>query len=71
MPEASDDFITVTDGDARHISYSLRMAVGDDITLCNGGKDYFWHGRTWDTSLVKGLDSYLKENGLVDSPDDY
>lgn len=36
-----------------------------------GGKDYFWHGRTWDTSVVKGLDSYLKENGLVDSPDDY
>lgn len=36
-----------------------------------GGKDYFWHGRTWDTSLVKGLDSYLKENGLVDSPEDY
>ena len=41
VPEAFDDFITVKDGDARHISYSLRMAVGDDITLCNGGKDYF------------------------------
>ena len=42
-----------------------------DIYSSFGGKDYFWHGRTWDTSLVKGLDSYLKENGLVDSPEDY
>ncbi|MGN0640470.1 MAG: class B sortase [Oscillospiraceae bacterium] len=42
-----------------------------DIYSGYGGKDYFWHGRTWDTSIVKGLDSYLKENGLVDSPDDY
>ena len=32
-----------------------------DIYSGFGGEDYFWHGRTWDTSLVKGLDGYLKE----------
>ena len=37
----SGDHILVTGGDARHISYSLRMATGDDITFCNNGKDYF------------------------------
>lgn len=42
-----------------------------DIYSGFGGKDYFWHGRTWDTSEVKGLDAYLRENGLVDNPDDY
>ena len=36
-----------------------------------GGKQYLWHGRTWDTSLVKGLDAYIKENGLEDSPENY
>lgn len=41
VPEVSGDHILVTGGDARHISYSLRMATGDDITFCNNGKDYF------------------------------
>lgn len=41
VPAVSGDTILVTGGDARHISYSLRMATGDDITFCNGGKDYF------------------------------
>ena len=41
VPEVSGDHILVTGGDARHISYSLRMATGDDITFCNSGKDYF------------------------------
>lgn len=30
-----------------------------------------WKGRTWDTSLVKGMDEYIKENGLEDSPENY
>lgn len=30
-----------------------------------------WKGRTWDTSVVKGLDAYIKENGLEDDPSDY
>lgn len=35
------DFITVTDGDARHIGRSLRMKIGDGITFCRCGTDYF------------------------------
>lgn len=27
-----------------------------------------WSGRTWDTSLVKGMDEYIRENGLEDDP---
>lgn len=30
-----------------------------------------WKGRTWDISLVKGMDEYLRENGLEDDPADY
>ena len=30
-----------------------------------------WFGRTWDTSLVKGMDEYIAENHLEDDPADY
>ncbi|MCH5196452.1 MAG: class B sortase [Oscillospiraceae bacterium] len=30
-----------------------------------------WKGRTWDTSVIKGLDAYIKEHGLEDDPSDY
>lgn len=30
-----------------------------------------WKGRTWDTSVVKGLDEYIKSNGLEDDPANY
>lgn len=30
-----------------------------------------WQGRTWDTSVVKGLDDYIKSHGLEDDPKDY
>lgn len=30
-----------------------------------------WKGRTWDTSVVKGLDAYIKEKGLEDDPANY
>lgn len=30
-----------------------------------------WHGRTWDISLVKGMDDYIAENHLEDDPADY
>lgn len=30
-----------------------------------------WKGRTWDTSVVKGLDDYIKQNHLEDNPEDY
>ena len=37
----SDGIITVKDGDAFHIARSLRMAVGDEITVCDGeGVEY-------------------------------
>lgn len=37
-----DGIITVKDGDAFHVARSLRMAVGDEITVCDGeGVEYF------------------------------
>ncbi len=30
-----------------------------------------WYGRTWDISLVKGMDEYIKENHLEDDPANY
>lgn len=38
----------------------------DAYTQAFGNK---WNGRTWDTSLVKGMDEYIKENGLEDKPE--
>ena len=35
------DVIIVTDSDARHIGRSLRMKIGDPITFCRCGTDYF------------------------------
>ena len=35
------DSFTITGDDARHIGRSLRMKIGDDITFCNNGTDYF------------------------------
>ena len=34
------DYINVEGADARHIGYSLRMKVGDELTFCRTGKDY-------------------------------
>ena len=36
-----DKIITVAGSDANHISRSLRMKIGDKITFCNKGTDYF------------------------------
>ena len=36
----SDGFITVRGSDAAHISYSLRMKTGEEITFCRAGTDY-------------------------------
>ena len=33
-------YITIAGEDARHIGRSLRMAVGEEITVCHGGTDY-------------------------------
>lgn len=34
------DYINVEGADARHIGYSLRMKVGDELTFCRMGTDY-------------------------------
>ena len=34
------DYINVEGADARHIGYSLRMKVGDELTFCRTGTDY-------------------------------
>lgn len=36
-----NDVIDVRGADARHIGYSLRMKIGDEITFCHMGMDYF------------------------------
>lgn len=35
------NIIDVRGADARHIGYSLRMKIGDEITFCHNGMDYF------------------------------
>ena len=35
-PIAVGDTVSLTSDDARHVSYSLRMAVGDEVTLLDG-----------------------------------
>ncbi len=44
-PEAiRDGEITISGDDARHIARSLRMAVGDEVTACDGGgTEYLCH----------------------------
>lgn len=46
------DFITVTGADANHIGRSLRMKIGDDITFCRCGTDYFCKIETMTDSSV-------------------
>ena len=36
----AEDYIRVTGSDARHIGYSLRMKIGEEITFCCKGTDY-------------------------------
>ena len=38
--EVNGDKIITTGEDARHIGYSLRMKIGDEITFCSGGFEY-------------------------------
>ena len=40
IDHSPENFITVTGGDAAHISLSLRMKCGDKITFCHMGMDY-------------------------------
>ena len=38
--DISDGMINITGPDARHIGRSLRMRLGDEITVCSGGVEY-------------------------------
>ncbi len=42
LENADGDTLTIRGGDARHIACSLRMQVGDALTVCNGkGEDFY------------------------------
>jgi len=38
--QINNDIVTIIGDDAHHISRSLRMAVGENITICDGKKEY-------------------------------
>ncbi len=38
--DISDGKVSITGSDARHIGRSLRMRLGDEITVCSGGVEY-------------------------------
>ena len=38
--QINDNVVTITGDDAHHISRSLRMAVGENITVCDGKREY-------------------------------
>ncbi len=51
-----------------------RIVKKDSVKFFDAYYEIFgqlWKGRTWDISLVKGMDEYLRENGLEDDPADY
>lgn len=41
LEEVTSDIIRITGEDANHIGRSLRMRIGDDLTVCSQGRDYF------------------------------
>lgn len=40
LEKVNSDVIRITGEDANHIGRSLRMRVGDDLTVCSEGRDY-------------------------------
>lgn len=51
-----------------------RITEKDSVKFFDGYYELFgqlWRGRTWDISLVKGMDEYIREKGLEDDPADY
>ena len=38
--QISDELVRVTGDDAHHIARSLRMAVGEHVTLCDDSREY-------------------------------
>ncbi len=49
----ADSFL-IENSDAVHISRSLRMKIGDEITLCHAGVDYFCEITSIDEKTVSG-----------------
>lgn len=46
-----------------------KIARKSSVKYCEGYTNIYgsrWKGRTWDVSLVKGMEEYIKENGLED-----
>lgn len=41
VEKVTSETIRITGDDANHIGRSLRMRIGDDITICSEGRDYF------------------------------
>ncbi len=54
--------------DTSKITWKTSVKYFDAYTKAFGNK---WKGRTWDVSLVQGMQEYLEKNGLVDDPADY
>lgn len=51
-----------------------RIIKKDSVKYFDAYYDIFgqlWKGRTWDISLVEGMDEYIRENGLEDDPANY
>lgn len=66
----SEKTVTLVGEDARHISYSLRMAVGEEITVCDfSGKEYRCILRAFTPEEVKAEILEVTE-GKTESPVD-
>lgn len=53
---------------------SSRIIKKNSVKYFDAYYDIFgdlWQGRTWDISLVEGMDEYIRENGLEDDPANY
>ena len=51
-----------------------RIVKKDSVKYFDAYYDIYgnqWFGRTWDISMVKGMDEYIKENNLEDDPENY
>lgn len=62
--EPLGDIYTITGADAVHIGRSLRMRIGDELTLCRRGKEYLCRieGFTTDTVTVEIMSAQPSAN---------
>ena len=61
VEKVNSDIISITGEDANHIGRSLRMRIGDTITVCSEGKDYYCQilNISYDEVKLKVLSSEL------------